>query len=196
MEFTYAYGATPLDPNELYGIIPSHLTLQSQLNEWEQANIIDAELWLGKQKLHEPQKILSPTFILRLHKRMFDRTWRWAGQFRKSNKNIGIEWAEISSHLQLLLDDVSFQIHNASYKVDEIVTRFHHRLVSIHPFSNGNGRHARLASDALLLSLKSPRFSWGKNSLLENNQTRKNYIHALRTADKGDYNLLLKFVRT
>jgi Fic-DOC domain mobile mystery protein B len=195
VKFTYVYGATPLDLDELTGIIPSHLTLQSQLNEWEQANITDAELWLGKQKLHEPQKILSPTFLLRLHKHMFDCTWRWAGQFRKSNKNIGIEWSEISHHLQLLLGDVNFQIHHASYEKDEIVARFHHRLVSIQPFSNGNGRHARLSADVLLLSLKQPRFSWGKNSLLENNQTRKNYIHALRAADKGAYKLLIEFVR-
>jgi Fic-DOC domain mobile mystery protein B len=126
---------------------------------------------------------------------MFDRTWRWAGQFRKTNKNIGIEWPEISHHLHLLLGDVHFQIENTSYPYDEITTRFHHRLVAIHPFSNGNGRHARLAADALLLSLKQPRFSWGENLSIEPQQIRKNYIHALRAADKGDYELLLKFAR-
>lgn len=196
MNLTYIDGATPIDPNELLGIIPSHFTLQSQLNEWEQANITEAELWLAKQKLNNPQKILSASFLLKLHKKMFNKTWRWAGQFRKSNKNIGIDWPHISHHLQLLLGDVSFQLQHASYMVEEVVARFHHRLVAIHLFANGNGRHARLSADVLLLSLNQPRFTWGKNSLSENSRIRKTYITALKAADNGNYEMLLDFVKT
>lgn len=126
---------------------------------------------------------------------MFNKTWRWAGKIRKSNKNIGIDWSHVSHDLEILLGDVIYQIKNSSYHQDEIAVRFHHRLVSIHVFANGNGRHARLSADALLISLHQPRFVWGRNYLTENTETRKNYIHALRLADRGNYESLLKFTK-
>lgn len=150
--------ATPLDPDEAEGLIPEHITTQAQLNEWEQANIIEAEKWINQTKF-KLSKITSADFIKKLHKRMFDQTWHWAGSFRKSNKNIGVDWLSIPIQLKLLIDDVQFQIKNKIYKLDECVARFHHRLVAIHPFSNGNGRHARLMADIVLLSQNAKRFT-------------------------------------
>jgi len=192
MKMMYAPGSTPLDPDEIAGLIPSHITTQSELNEWEQTNIIDAESWLLNYK-----KIpLDDLFTRHLHKKMFGETWGWAGEFRNTNKNIGVDWCEIPSKLRLLFDDLHYQLHHNSYDLDEIAARFHHRLVAIHPFPNGNGRHARLMADCLLINHDAERFSWGNRSLVEASHTRQQYIDALRSADRHDYRKLFDFVRT
>lgn len=191
MKFYYPDGATPLDPDEALGIIPTHITTQLELNEWEQANILDAEAWAFSTK---HSSLLTMAFLQRLHKKMFSKTWRWSGKFRQTNKNIGVEYSYISVQLKNLLDDTQYQIANDSYPFDEIATRFHHRLVLIHPFVNGNGRHSRLMTDLLLVQNKQSRFTWGKENLNSQNDIRKQYIQALRNADKHDYKLLIDFV--
>lgn len=176
-------------------LIPKHITIQSQLNEWEQVNILETESWISRQSFKFPQ-ITTIDFVKRLHQRMFNKTWSWAGKFRQSNKNIGVNWPSISVDLQVLMDDIRYQLDNKAYPVDELAARFHHRLVAIHPFSNGNGRHARLMADIVLLSQDHQRFSWGSTqSLAKTSPIRKRYIAALRAADKMDYSLLLDFVR-
>lgn len=193
--FEYPLGATPLDADEADKLIPKHITTQGQLNEWEQANILETEKWINHQNFKVPQ-ITTMEFIKKLHQRMFSKTWRWAGQFRQSNKNIGVDWFSISVDLQVLIDDIQYQLENITYPTDELVARFHHRLVTIHPFANGNGRHARLMADIVLLSQGQQRFSWGSaKSLIESSPIRERYIAALHAADKMDYSLLLKFVR-
>lgn len=194
-EFHYAPGATPLDSDEIAGLIPQHMATQSQLNEWEQANILEAEKWINRQSF-KLQDIVTIHFIKKLHQRMFDKTWRWAGLFRQTNKNIGVDWPIISTQLKKLMDDLNYQIKYKIYPMNELAVRFHHRLVATHPFINGNGRHARLMTDIVLLSQKQPRFSWGKTKDLMNaTPIRKQYIEALRAADKMNYDLLLEFVR-
>jgi Fic-DOC domain mobile mystery protein B len=194
MKFVYAPGATPLDPDEINGLIPLHITTQSQLNEWEAANILKAENWLFSTKNHG--NFLNLDFIKKLHKKMFDETWKWAGTFRNTAKNIGIDSHRITTELKKLLDDITFQIIHNTYSIDEIAYRFHHRLVLIHPFSNGNGRHARMMTDVLLTKAGQSRFSWGKQKLEAEGPTRKKYIAALRNADKQDYSALAEFVRS
>ena len=189
--FDYPAGATPLDADELACLIPEHITMQSQLNEWEQLNIEHGETWALRQR----KGILDETFIRQLHQHMFGETWTWAGKFRTSNKNIGVDWSQVSVKLRDLLDDVRHQIDNAVYSPDEIAVRFHHRLVAIHAFPNGNGRHARLMADLLIRKLGQPRFTWGRKNLMEPSATRKRYIAALQAADKGDINQLLAFAR-
>jgi Fic-DOC domain mobile mystery protein B len=184
--------STPLTPEELEGLIPSYITLRSELNEAEQTNILDAEEWAFARK----RNVLDERFLDNLHKRMFGRVWRWAGTHRQTNKNIGVEAYRIPQDLRQLLDDCRFWIENGTYEQDEIATRFHHRLVFIHPYPNGNGRHARLATDLLLVAMGQPRFSWGQINLVDAGDTRQAYVAALRTADAHDYALLLTFVRT
>jgi Fic-DOC domain mobile mystery protein B len=193
VKFTYPPGATPLDPDEAAGLIPSHIVTQSELNEWEQQNILDAQGWSFSRKNSD---ILRVEYCRALHKKMFDRTWSWAGLFRKSNKNIGVFWEQVPTQLRLLLDDVQYQRDNATYPLDEIAVRFHHRLAWIHPFPNGNGRHARLTADIFLFNHEKKPFTWGKEALTSYGKTRKYYIEALRRADKGDYESLFKFVRS
>lgn len=165
------------------------------MNEWEQANILEAEKWLLKKTLYT-QDILNLQFLKKVHHEMFKTTWRWSGQFRTSNKNIGVMWEMIPNNLKLLLDDIVYQLENNIYDPNEIAVRFHHRLVLIHAFANGNGRHARLVTDLFLISQKQPRFSWGFNSTKTLDLTRKQYITALRAADKHNYQLLIDFVRS
>jgi len=157
----YPPGATPLDADELASLIPGHITTQGELNEWEQLNIAQGE---NRARKHR-KEILNEAFLRQLHKQMFGETWKWAGEFRKTDKNIGVDWHKTGVELKKLLDDVHFQIEHASYPPDEIAVRFHHRLVAIHPFPNGNGRHARLMADLLVERLGQPRFTWGQRSL-------------------------------
>lgn len=188
----YPTGATPLDGDELARLIPGHITTQGELNEWEQLNIVQGENWARKQR----KEILNEAFLRQLHKQMFGETWKWAGEFRKSDKNIGVDWLKIGVELKKLLDDTHFQIEHASYPPDEIAVRFHHRLVAIHPFPNGNGRHARLMADLLIERLGRPRFTWGSHSLVDASATRQQYIAALQAADCRDIAPLLAFARS
>ncbi len=185
-------GGTELTEEEREGLIPSYITLRSELNEAEQANILEAEEWAFTRK-RDP---LEEKFLNNLHKRMFGNVWRWAGQYRTTGKNIGIDAYRIPMELRQLLDDCRYWIENGTYEPDEIAARFHHRLVLIHCYPNGNGRHARLAADLLLKSIGRERFSWGGANLVDVVETRKRYIAALQAADEHDIGPLLKFVRS
>lgn len=191
VNFEYPPGATPPDADEVACLIPGHITTQGELNEWEQLNIAHGEEWA----LRQHKDILDDVFVRQLHQQMFGETWSWAGGYRTSDKNIGVEWQQVGVKLRDLLNDVQYQIEHATYTPDEIATRFHHRLVAIHPFPNGNGRHARMMADLLIQKFGQPRFSWGSKSLTEVSETRARYIAALRAADGGDIELLLDFVR-
>ncbi len=192
MKFNYPPGATPLNGDELGALIPSHITTQQELNVWEEKNILQADEWAFRQK-----EILSVTFIKELHEHMFNETWKWAGKFRLTEKNIGIPHQQISIKTKALCDDVYYQLDNNVFSKDEIAVRFHYRLTYIHPFSNGNGRHARLMADLLITQQRGIRFSWGMHQDLFNpTPVRKQYIESLRLADHGDYSRLLIFSRS
>lgn len=191
--FEFPPGATPLDRDELASLIPAHITTQGELNEWEQLNIAHGEAWARRQRRAD---ILTEAFLRQLHRQMFGETWRWAGELRPSGKNIGVDWLTIGVELRKLLDDTRYQIEHASFPPDEIAVRFHHRLVAIHPFPSGNGRHARLAAELLVERLGRPRFTWGRRSLIDATDTRQDYIAALRAADRHDIEPLLAFARS
>ena len=184
--------ATPLSEEEKEGLIPSYITLRGELNEAEQANILEAEEWAFKRK----REVLDERFLNDLHKRMYGRVWKWAGEHRHTGKNIGVDVCRISMELRQLLDDCRYWIEHATYEPDEIAARFHHKLVWIHAYPNGNGRHARLTTDLLLTALGRPRFTWGRVNLVDPGKTREAYVAALRFADKHDYRPLLEFVRS
>jgi Fic-DOC domain mobile mystery protein B len=196
VKFRYPPGATPLDPNETTGLIPK-LTTQAELNEFEAANIADALLWLSRPASLSLRRELPTIDTLReLHRRMFGTTWTWAGSFRRSNKNLGVPSERISVEVRILSDDVVFQVKKEAYPADELAVRFHHRLVSIHAFANGNGRHARLSADVLVQRLGRDTFSWGRTSLVSTSPARTKYLEALRKADGGDATPLVAFARS
>ena len=184
--------ATPLEPEERRQLIPTYIMTRAQLNEAEQIGISAADEWAFKRK----RDILNEKDLLALHKRMFGKVWKWAGAFRTTERNIGVSPYLIATQLRMLLDDVRFWIDNKTYEADEIAVRFHHKLVWIHPFPNGNGRHARMAADLLAVSLGRPRFTWGSASLVEAADTRAQYVAALRAADAHDIAPLLAFARS
>ena len=186
-------GATPLDADELHGLIPTHLVSRNQLNEWEERNIQAALSWIERQRRLRP---LEEAWLRRLHREMFAQTWRWAGHYRSSDKSIGADWRQIRMQLPALLADIAYQVEHRVEPVDQIAVRFHHRLVSIHPFPNGNGRHSRLIADVLIEQLGAPRFSWGgSSSLVDASALRQQYIAALQQADRGEISALLAFAR-
>lgn len=193
MSMDYSDGATPLEYDEMEGLLLTHITTRAELDRWEMDNINRAYQWADRLK---HRNILNEDFICLLHKRMFGNVWKWAGQFRESDKNIGIPWVEIAVELKLLCDDVNAWLEFNTYPPDEFAARFHHRLVYIHPFANGNGRHARLMADLILEKLfKTPPFTWGGAILTKQGESRSVYIRALKAADNHDYSLLMKFVR-
>ncbi|AYN20102.1 mobile mystery protein B [Alcaligenes aquatilis] len=194
IDFTPQSGQTPVDEDEKAGLIPRHISTIAELNEWEAVNIQAALQWLGRQRQLD---VLNEVFCRRLHKEMFKDTWRWAGEFRRSDKNIGCDWLQVSTRLRQLMGNTAYWIDAQTYDVDEIAARFHHLLVSIHPFPNGNGRHAREMANALLHQLGHRPFTWGGGRPLGSaSNARTQYIEALRAADQGDYAALLAFVRS
>jgi Fic-DOC domain mobile mystery protein B len=194
MNFEYPEGATPLDPDEARGLLLTHITTRAELDRWEQENIADADAWAFRRT---PRNILTDEFMRRLHKRMFGHVWRWAGENRTTGKNIGVPAWQIGAELRKLCADAAVWLERGSYLPDEIAVRFHHRLTAIHPFPNGNGRHARLMTDILLVHLlKQPRFTWGSGNLVDVGECRQQYINALRAADWHEYGPLLVFARS
>ena len=191
---TNSDGNTPLSPEELADLIPS-LATKEDLNEWERENIINAREWAAKDRTTAID-VVSDAYIRKLHEKMFDQTWKWAGQYRNTEKNIGIPFHEIREQLGGLVGDVRYWIENQTYSADEIAMRFHHRLVQIHPFPNGNGRHARLLADLLVTKLGQRSFTWGARDLVKLGEARTKYLEAIRAADDGDIKLLLTFARS
>jgi len=190
----YPDGATPLDPDEMEGLKHKHVTKRGELDHLEQANIESGLQWLARQKKID---VLDELFMKELHKRLFGDVWTWAATYRKTEKNIGVDPLQISVQPRSLIDDVKYWIENKTYEAKEIAIRFHHRLVKIHLFPNGNGRHARIImADALLIKqLDAKPIDWAKgNDLQSMNERRTEYIHALRKADQNDYKPLLKFI--
>ena len=191
--FTSDDNSTPLTPEEREGLKPKWITLRRELNEFETRNILDAEMWLAT---HKQQDVLNDTFLMKLHKRMFGQVWKWAGEYRMTERNIGVAPYQIPVKLKTLFDDVKFWMENHTSPNLEIAVRLHHRLVLIHPFPNGNGRISRLMADLLMQQLGEPRLYWGDASLNDITDLRKKYIDALHAADSGDYTELIKFVTT
>lgn len=189
-----ADGQTPLDPEEEEGLIPTHVETRGELNEWEQANIALALGWLSRRRRGGP--VLSVDFVRELHRRMFGKTWRWAGTFRTTAKTIGVAASQIPEAVYNLLENVKAQVKAGDLSPDEIALRFHHELVRIHPFANGNGRHGREMADQLLRELGAPPFTWGSTNLDQAGNARLAYIEALREADRGDLDSLRAFVRS
>lgn len=182
---------TPLTPDERTQLIPAYITLRRELNEAEQVNITEASRWAFSRK----RDVLDERFLRDLHKRMLGEVWRWAGQYRTTARNIGIDAYRIPLEIPQLLGDVRYWVEHQTFSPDEIAVRFHHRLVFIHPFPNGNGRHARLAADLLAIQLGQPRFSWGGGNLVAPEELRQRYVAALRAADQHDIGPLLVFAR-
>jgi len=190
--FTTGDGNTPLSPDEQADLIPN-LATKEELNEWERSNILIAYDWALDSRTLKRQDPLTEPYVRDLHYRMFDQTWKWAGVYRITEKNIGVAHYQIRESLAALLGDARYWLENKTFAPDEIAIRFHHRLVFIHPFANGNGRHARLMADVLAKTQGQSIFMWGGADIVEHGNIRRGYIDALRAADKNDIAPLIAF---
>lgn len=196
LDLDYTDGQTPLDEDEKEGLLISTIATRGELDEFEQQNIEQAIAWsLGRS--FKAETIFTEDFIKALHKRMYGNVWKWAGTFRKTNKNIGVDKWQIPGELRKLLDDVKYWYANNTYSPDESTLRLKHRLVSIHCFSNGNGRHSRLLADIVIEKIfKLPHYTWGAANLVKQGDQRTTYLNALKAADKGDIHPLINFARS
>ena len=194
LDLYYENGQTPLEEEEKDDLLIPSITTREDLDEFEQLNIEKAVEWYLVRKKFRKENILTEKFILDVHKKMFNDVWNWAGKFRKTNKNIGVDKYQIGIKLRQLIDDCKYWINNETYPNEEIAIRFKHELVSIHLFPNGNGRHSRLMADIMMKNIfKKPIFSWGQKKLVNKSSARKQYIKSLKNADNGSINNLIEF---
>jgi Fic-DOC domain mobile mystery protein B len=195
LEFDHKDGQTPLDEEEKEGLKIKAITTQEELDEFEQLNIEKAVEWTIHSKF-KLEKILTEKFVKDLHKKMYVDVWKWAGEFRKTEKNMGMPWTQIGIELKNLLDDTKYWIDNNTFPPEEIAVRFKHRIVSIHCFPNGNGRHSRMMADIIMESIFGNEiFSWHQSNMVKANETRNQYIKALREADQGNFKQLIEFAK-
>jgi Fic-DOC domain mobile mystery protein B len=196
LDFEYKPGQTPLDEDEKEGLLVKTVSTQEELDQLEQQNIEKGILWTIHQKT-KPDDILTEGYVKKLHVQMFGDVWKWAGKFRQTNKNIGSDWPKIVTELKTLLEDTKFWIQKDTFDTDEITIRFKHRLVCIHCFPNGNGRHSRILADIIAEKiLEIEPYSWGQQNMVRAGETRNIYISALRKADRGDFGPLKEFARS
>ena len=195
LDLSYIDGQTPLDEDEKEGLLIPTITTREELDEFEQLHIEDAVNWTKKRSFNLTE-ILTEDFVKELHRRMFEGVWKWAGKFRTSNKNLGVDKHQIPIELRTLLIDCRYWIDHKVFSDDETAVRFSHRIVSIHPFANGNGRHSRLIADILVSNgLGQSTFTWGSISLTAQSAARSIYLKALHEADRGNYLPLIEFSR-
>ena len=188
--------ATPLEAEEREQLLQSWITNRADLNLAEEENIIDGAAWARRRRRRKPADMLTTDFAIMLHKAMFGDVWKWAGNYRTTPRNIRIDAYRIGTDVAQLMADVRYWMDNTTYPADEIALRFHHQLVVIHPFPNGNGRHSRLMADLLIERLRGAPFSWGGGSLADTGGLRRRYVSALRAADDHDMGPLLAFARS
>lgn len=189
-------GSTALSEEEKEGLLIPTVILRRDLDRFEQANIQQARLFYANHS-RSVDWLLSREGVRMVHRRMFDQVWTWAGTYRRTGKNIGVDPERIQVDLETLLADTRFWLANETYPPEELCVRFKHRLVYIHCFPNGNGRHARYMADLLISkAFDEPMFSWGGDILGRNPELRRTYIMALRAADAGDIEPLLEFARS
>jgi len=193
MVMDYPDGATPLNTDEMEGLKYPHIETRVELDQLEQQNIQEGYNWLKRQRKFKD--FISEAFVIELHIQLFGSVWSWSGSFRNSDKNIGIDHLYIGVELRNLLEDARYWLEHGTYNNEEFAARFHHRLVKIHPFPNGNGRHARIMTDVILEKVLgiSP-VNWGASGLDKDGEHRQRYIQALRAADNNDYQSLIEFV--
>lgn len=195
--FQEAEGATILSPEERRGLLQTWIANRAELNNAEAQNILAGSIWARRRRRNlDPTDLLNDEYARTLHRKMFGDVWNWAGKYRERESNIGVEPHRVATEVPALFSDARYWLENRTYEPDEIAVRLHHRLVQMHPFTNGNGRHARLMADLLVERLGRASFTWGGRSLVEVGELRASYIAALRAADNYNIEPLLTFARS
>jgi Fic-DOC domain mobile mystery protein B len=182
-------GNTPIDQDDIAHLIPN-ISTQRELNQFEQTNITEANEWAFNPRVLKHREPLTEPYVRELHKRMFRHTWRWAGIYRQKDLlPVGVSHLEIRDQIPALLGNARYWIDNQTFDVDQIAIRVHHRIVWIHPFRNGNGRHARLLADVIAAKNGREQFTWGSITLAAAGPARTEYIRCLQVADANNDDL-------
>lgn len=194
-------GATPLNLDDMLGLKYKHIDTREQLNEVEAANILQGQIWASKlnkgAKELTRDDIFNRDFVSDLHKALFGEVWEWAGHFRKRELNIGVDPKNIAVDLHNFLEDAKCWLEFKHYDNLELSARIQHRLVQIHPFVNGNGRHSRVFTDIVRVYLLNEKPIKWANAKLENmTEERNSYISGLREADVGDLSTFIKYLQS
>lgn len=194
-------GTTPIEPQDLDGLIPAFVATRADLNQVEYENIAKALPWAIRQaRVGGVHRLLEYDLVFELHRRMFGDVWTWAGSQRRRETNIGVSPHQIPMALRQALDGARYWHEHDAHPVDHRAARIHHRLVVVHPFPNGNGRCTRLIADLYLRSVGSPPFSWAAGRLDGGAEARRDvrraYIAALDAAPFDDYEALVAFARS
>jgi Fic-DOC domain mobile mystery protein B len=189
-------GATPLRPEDLRGLKLLHITTYAELNEAEAANIISGQEWALRARKSDLSSMLSDDYLQLLHEKMYGQVWKWAGTYRTHDTNIGSQYPMIRTDLREFFDDARSWTDHSTFDPQELAIRTHHRIVKVHPFPNGNGRHSRLIADLLLMRhFKIERLPWGGGTLGNEDPNRVEYIAALQEADRNNYAPLIAIAR-
>lgn len=186
-------GHTQLGLDEQSGLRLTYITTRGELNDAEQRSIAAALL---RRRSPTWQELLDDVYLRVLHKAMFAEVWTWAGQYRTRETNVGVDPTQIAVMVRALVADARAWAEFATFEPDELALRFHHRLVWIHPFVNGNGRHGRVSADYLVQAFDRPPFSWGAHRSDTTEALREAYLDALRAADRDDPGPLMIFARS
>ena len=189
-------GDTLLSPEELDMLIPKHVTIRAQLDEVEQANIEEGLVWLLSQRNITAEKLFSKEFQDKLHIKMLGQVWEWAGKTRTRETNIGVMPHQIEIERKKLNDDAVFWCEATVMTPKELAITFHHKLIQIHCYPNGNGRHGRIMADLIVEKLyEMKRLDWITEDMLHEGEARDIYIDAMKSADDNSYKLLFGLIK-
>lgn len=182
---------------DISDLLLRHLTTRESRNTVELETIgraYDKYVFRGRKK-NAGNKWLTEEYIRQVHRDMFGGIWNWAGKYRQVNLNIGITWSQIPEQITVLCDDFVFwNTTQSAMPILEVAARLQNRLTHIHPFKNGNGRHARLITDIFLRSQDHPLPKWPQIQLIEHGDAvRREYIAAMKQADMGNFDPLITF---
>lgn len=196
LKLEYKDGQTPLTEEEKEGLLIKSITTHGELDEFEQLNIEKAIEWTITKKFKK-EYILSEEFVKELHYKMFNDVWAWAGKFRLSEKNLGVKFYIMGTELKSLNGDCLFWTEHKTFSEDEIAIRYKHKIVNIHCFPNGNGRHSRLIADVIISQIFNRNiFTWSAGNLVNKGEQRTKYLYAIREADKQNIKPLIDFARS
>jgi Fic-DOC domain mobile mystery protein B len=182
-------GETPID--DVSGLKIKGIRTRKELNILEAENIRNVVVKYLAVKPSRRTARFDVAWARRLHKEMFGDVWKWAGQFRTEDLNIGVAWHQVETSLQNLLDDLKCWLQHGTGLLDQAVM-LHHRAVQIHPFRNGNGRWARMLANIWLRRHDHPPTEWPEETVGAQSTIRDEYIKAIRLADEGDYGPLME----
>jgi Fic-DOC domain mobile mystery protein B len=185
-------GATPFDVD---GLRLTHLRTREAIYDAEAENILLAYQKYLRRRLSPNRAWFTEGFVRQVHRDMLGAVWEWGGRYRETELTIGVPAHQIREEIAKLCDDRLFWDKDKNMPIIERAARLHARLAWIHPFRNGNGRHARLITDIFLYSHRHALPEWPHSELIQEGTPREEYLVAMKQADRGNFESLITFTK-